>query len=125
MADKIASGSWHEGGPPRREDDSLQDADAHDPGPAPGHDPRETARRAEADRLRARRDNARWSAVVGFALLFAASFSSAFLFGGVGMIVYGVTATILWSARLRKVEGDPWAYDAELDGPDAPDWSRK
>ena len=59
-------------------------------------------RAQKIERLTQRRDNARWSAVVGFALLFGASFSSAFLFGGVGMIVYGVAASMVWSLRLRK-----------------------
>jgi hypothetical protein len=79
---------------------------------------------AEVDRLRARRDNARWSAVVGFGLLFAASFSAAFLFGGVGMMAYGAAASVYWSTRLRKLQGDPWAFDPDLDGPQAPEWSR-
>lgn len=105
MDERIADGAWRD--PPSR---------------APGRD---EARRAQADRLRARRDSARWSAVVGFALLFAASFSSAFLFGGVAMILYGVGAAMVWSRQLRRLEGDPWAYDPELDGPDAPDWSKR
>ena len=103
-ADKIASGAWGES-PPR----------------AP-HRPRPPA--DEVDRLRSRRDNARWSAVVGFGLLFAGSFSSAFLFGGVGMIAYGATASVYWSTRLRKLLGDPWDFDPDLDGPQAPEWSR-
>lgn len=78
----------------------------------------------EVERLTARRDSARWSAVVGFGLLFAASFSTAFLFGGVGMIAYGVVASMYWSTRLRAAKGDPWAYDPDLDGPHAPAWSR-
>lgn len=81
-------------------------------------------RTEQVERLRARRDNARWSAVVGFALLFGASFSAAFIVGGIGMIAYGATASIVWSMRLRKLQGDPWQYDPELDGPEAPDWSR-
>lgn len=104
MAEKIGSGSWHEG-------------------PSPTSDPR-AGRDETIERLTQRRDNARWSAVVGFALLFGASFSSAFLFGGVAMILYGVSASMVWSLRLRKLQGDPWAYDPELDGPSAPDWSR-
>ena len=82
------------------------------------------SREEQVARLRARRDNARWSAVVGFALLFGASFSSAFLVGGVGMIAYGATASVVWELRLRKLQGDPWSYDPELDGPEAPEWSR-
>lgn len=136
MADKIASGAWHEGGPP-----SGDPRPPHDDGdtggrgpqhhePHDGDDPRpltpeERAKRQQADKLRTRRDNARWSAVVGFALMFGASFHSAFLFGGVAMVLYGATASVWWSVQLRKVEGDPWAYDPDLDGPGAPDWARK
>lgn len=83
------------------------------------------ARQDQVDRLRARRDSARWSAVVGFALLFGASFSTAFLVGGLGMLAYGATASVFWSLRLRKLLGDPWSYDPDLDGPEAPDWSRQ
>ena len=100
MADKIAPGAWHESPP--------------DPKPAT----------SEADRLRSRRDNARWSAVVGFVMLFAASFSAAFAAGGVLMIGYGVVASIVWGRKLRKLEGDPWAYDPDLDGPKTPDWKK-
>ncbi|MEK6974790.1 MAG: hypothetical protein AABY18_00445 [Candidatus Thermoplasmatota archaeon] len=85
----------------------------------PRHD-----QQAEVERLRARRDNARWSAVVGFGLLFGASFSSAFLAGGVAMIAYGATVSMYWSWRLRGLQGDPWAFDPDLDGPQAPEWSR-
>ena len=87
--------------------------------------PRRAADPGEADRLRSRRDNARWSAVVGFLLLFGGSFSAAFVAGGVAMIAYGAVASIVWSARLRKVQGDPWAYDPDLDGPAAPTWARE
>lgn len=80
---------------------------------------------AEAERLRAKRDNARWSAVVGFGLLFGAGFSSAFLAGGVAMIAYGASVSVYWSMRLRRLQGDPWAYDPDLDGPQAPAWARE
>ncbi len=84
------------------------------------------ASRAETvARLTAKRDNARWSAVVGFGLLFAASFSTAFVLGGVAMIGYGAAASIYWSRRLHRLKGDPWAYDPDLDGPQAPSWSRE
>lgn len=76
-------------------------------------------------RLTAKRDNARWSAVVGFGLLFAASFSTAFVLGGVAMIGYGATASVYWSRRLLRLKGDPWQFDPDLDGPQAPAWSRE
>ncbi len=80
---------------------------------------------SEAEGLRARRDAARWSAVVGFLLMFGGTFNAAFVIGGLGMVVYGVVASFVWSRRLRRVEGDPWEYDPDLDGPDAPEWARK
>lgn len=83
------------------------------------------SRDEQVARLTARRDNARWSAVLGFALLFAASFSTALLLGGIAMIAYGATASLYWSRRLHRVKGDPWAYDPDLDGPAAPGWSRE
>lgn len=105
MAEKIAGGAWHEGGG----------------GPTGGSDA-ETPRpkepdQVEVDRLTAKRDNARWSAVVGFLMLFGASFLAAFAIGGALMIAYGVAASMYWSRRIRKLKGDPWAYDPELDGP--------
>ena len=117
MADKIAPGSWHVApdGP-----GTGNRAAAGDPGSSAN-----AAQQDEVDRLTARRDSARWSAVVGFALLFAGSFSSAFLFGGVAMIAYGAVASVYWSQRLKKVKGDPWDYDPDLDGPQAPEWARK
>ena len=75
----------------------------------------------EVERLTGKRDNARWSAVVGFVMLFAASFSVAFAVGGVLMILYGASASVFWSRRLARHKGDPWAYDPELDGPGGPD----
>lgn len=85
----------------------------------------EATREAEVERLRSRRDGARWSAVVGFLLMFGGTFSSAFVVGGLGMVAYGVVASFYWSSRLGKVQGDPWEYDPDLDGPGAPDWSRR
>lgn len=105
MAEKLAPGSWRDG--PER------------PRVRPHADP------AEVERLRAKRDSARWSAVVGFALLFGAGFHTGFVVGGVGMIVYGAAASAWWSTRLRKLQGDPWAYDPDLDGPQAPAWARE
>lgn len=83
------------------------------------------SRDEELARLTARRDNARWSAVMGFVLLFAGSFSTALLVGGIGMIAYGATASIYWSRRLHRLKGDPWQYDPDLDGPAAPAWARE
>lgn len=98
MADKLGSGAWHDG-PARR----------------PAVRPRNPQ---EEERLAGKRDNARWSAVVGFIMLFAASFSVGFAVGGVLMILYGASASIYWSRRLAKLKGDPWDYDPDLDGPD-------
>lgn len=102
MADKVAGGAWHEGGPARGP-------------PAPD--------RTEEDRLTSRRDSARWTAAVGFLMLFLARFSIAFATGGVVMVVYGVAASFFWSRRLRRHKGDPWAYDPDLDGPQ--DWRER
>lgn len=110
MADKIAGGSWHEGPP------------AGGPAGSPAVDA-DAAKRAEEDRLTARRDSARWTAVVGFGMMFLASFSVAFATGGVVMVLFGVGGSLYWSRRLRRLKGDPWAYDPELDGPEA-DWRR-
>ncbi len=96
MADKIASGAWHAGGPTKPQEPQEQ--------------------RSEEDRLTSRRDSGRWYAVIGFAMLFAAGFNAGFAIGGVLMIGYGVTASFYWSTKLRRLKGDPWAYDPELDG---------
>jgi hypothetical protein len=109
MADKIASGSWSAGPP-------------SGPGAAPAADGRD---RGEEERLTAKRDNARWTGVVGFAMLFAASFHVGFAIGGMLMAGYGGVASIYWGRRLRKAKGDPWAYDPDLDGPEAADWRRR
>lgn len=101
MAEKMGSGSWHEGTP----------GGATPRGRAPEPD------QVEVDRLTARRDNARWSAVIGFLMLFAASWLTAFAIGGALMILYGTTASFYWSRRIRQLKGDPWAYDPDLDGP--------
>jgi hypothetical protein len=97
MAEKIAPGVWLES-PPSKPTKPEPD-------------------RQEIERLTTRRDNARWSAVVGFVMLFAAGFSTAFAIGGVLMIGYGTVASMYWSRRITKLKGDPWAYDPELDGP--------
>ena len=78
----------------------------------------------EIDRLTTRRDNARWTGVVGFAMLFGGSIHYGIVLGGLLMAGYGAVASIYWGRRLRKAKGDPWAYDPELDGPQAPDWKR-
>lgn len=87
----------------------------HDP-----DDPREdAAKRAETERLTAKRDNARWFVIVGVAMLFAGSLLVQVAIGGVFMVGYGVVASMYWSRRLRRLKGDPWAYDPDLDGPDS------
>lgn len=85
---------------------------AHGPvGPVPEPSP------GEEERLTAKRDNARWTGVVGFAMLFGGSLHYGIVLGGMFMAGYGASASIYWSWRLRKVKGDPWAYDPDLDGP--------
>jgi len=79
----------------------------------------------EATRVTRRRDNARWTAAVGFLLLFAGRFSAGFVVGGMLMAAYGAAASFYWSRRLRKLKGDPWAYDPELDGPRQEEWQRR
>lgn len=118
MAEKLASGAWHEG--PRS-------PDAREPSASPSASPPSTPDgrdRAEEDRLTAKRDNARWTGVVGFAMLFGGSLHYSIVLGGMLMAGYGAVASIYWSRRLRKAKGDPWAYDPDLDGPQAPDWKR-
>ena len=73
---------------------------------------------AELERLTRRRDNARWAAVVGFGMLFAGGILYQIALGGLVMMVYGTAASMYWSRRVRRLKGDPWAYDPELDGPD-------
>ena len=104
MADKIAAGSWHEGA-----------GGGTGPGDSPTVD--DGRDRTEEDRLTAKRDNARWTGVVGFAMLFGGGLHYSIVLGGMCMAAYGAVASIYWSRRLRKVKGDPWAYDPDLDGP--------
>ncbi|MEA3166090.1 MAG: hypothetical protein QOJ26_959 [Thermoplasmata archaeon] len=108
MADKIGPGTWHDGPPPD--------------GDPPAWDGRD---RGEEARLTTKRDNARWTGVVGFAMLFGGAIHYGIVLGGLFMAGYGAVASIYWSRRLRKVKGDPWAYDPELDGPEAADWRRR
>lgn len=98
MAEKIASGAWRESG----------SAPASE-GPAGPRD--------DAERFRARRDNARWNLVVGTGLLFLGGFHVGLAVGGAVMVLYGAAMTLYWGARYRKAKGDPWDYDPELDGP--------
>jgi len=74
----------------------------------------------EVERLTTKRDNARWTGVVGFAMLFGGGLHYSIVLGGMCMAAYGAVASIYWSRRLRKVKGDPWAYDPDLDGPVPP-----
>lgn len=71
----------------------------------------------ELERFTQRRNNGRWTAAVGFAMLFGASILTALLVGGVLMVAYGAGTSLYWSWRIRRIKGDPWAYDPELDGP--------
>jgi len=100
--DKVAAGSWHEA-PAGKAPATVR--------PAP--DP------VEMERLKTRRDSARWNAVVGFGLMFGASFHVGFAIGGAIMTAYGICASFYWGRRLRRLKGDPWAYDPELDGPNS------
>lgn len=78
----------------------------------------------EVSRLTAKRDNARWTAVVGFAMLFGGTLHYGIVLGGMLMAGYGAAASVYWSRRLHRVKGDPWAYDPDLDGPEAVDFKR-
>ncbi len=100
MADKIASGAWHEGGP------------------AASPRPDEEARPAEAERFHQKRDNARWNLVVGVGLMFLGGFHVALAVGGAVMVLYGGATTLYWGAKYRKAKGDPWDHDPDLDGPE-------
>jgi hypothetical protein len=75
---------------------------------------------AELERLTTKRDNGRWLAVVGFAMLFLGGVAYQVALGGLLMLGYGVVVSVYWGARLRKLKGDPWAYDPDLDGPRPP-----
>lgn len=77
----------------------------------------ETAKAAEVERLRERQNNARLTAVLGFGLMFAAYWNVAFAVGGAFTVLGSVAAYIWWGRRIRKVKGDPWDYDPDLDGP--------
>jgi hypothetical protein len=74
----------------------------------------------EEERLTRRRDNARWTAVVGFVMMLGGGFLAQLVFGGMMMLAYGAVASMYWSRRLSKLKGDPWAYDPDLDGPRRP-----
>ncbi len=67
----------------------------------------------QMDRMRSRRDGSRWYAVMGVGMLFAGSFSTAFLVGGVLSLGYGLTAYGYWAWRMKRLY-DPWK-DEELD----------
>ena len=69
------------------------------------------------ERLTTKRDNARWVAAVGVLMLFAGGILVQIALGGLAMMAYGAAASMYWSRRLRRLKGDPWAYDPELDGP--------
>lgn len=73
-----------------------------------------TGQDRERARLRARRDAGVWYAVVGAAMLFVGSLSTAIAIGGVAMIVFGASQYGWWSLRLARTQEDPW-QDPELD----------
>jgi hypothetical protein len=75
------------------------------------------AKREELERLTTKRDNARWVAGVGVLLLFAGGLLVQLALGGLVMMAYGSVASVYWSRRIRRIRGDPWAYDPDLDGP--------
>ena len=95
--EKIAPGAWRDG-----------TSTAARLGPDPN----------EVERLTAKRDNARWNVVVGFALMFGAGFHVGFAIGGAAMALYGIAVSFYWGRRLHRLKGDPWKYDPELDGPE-------
>lgn len=78
-----------------------------------------SAQASEVERLTRRRDNARWAAVVGFGMLFAGGILYQVALGGLAMMAYGAAASVYWSRRIRRLKGDPWDYDPDLDGPNS------
>ena len=73
----------------------------------------------DVERFTRKRDNARWAAVVGFGMLFAGGILYQIALGGLAMMAYGTVASVYWSRRIRRVKGDPWEYDPDLDGPNS------
>lgn len=104
-------------------DGTVPDDWAHAPAQPAGE--REPAPLDDAARFTRNRDGARWTAAIGFLMLFAGRFSVALAAGGLVMAAYGAAASFYWSRRLRKLKGDPWAYDPELDGPEQAEWQRR
>lgn len=89
----------------------------------------EAARDGRIRHLQRRRDGSLAAVGGGIGLMFLGSWNSSLALGGAAMVVVGAPLTLFWGWRLRKMKGDPWAYDPELDGPDParprePDWDR-
>jgi hypothetical protein len=80
--------------------------------PARGVDPQ--------DRLQKRREGALFMLVAGFGLIFMGSWSVQFAIGGAVSVVLGMSGYLYYGYRLRRLKGDPWAYDPDLDGPESP-----
>jgi hypothetical protein len=72
----------------------------------------------EIARARTRRDNARWTVVMGMAMLFGAAFHWALAAGGAAMTMYGGASYVYWSRRMTAMD-DPW-QDEEIDA-----WERE
>ena len=78
------------------------------------------ARVASLEQLQRRRDSALWLLVSGFGLIFLGSWTVQFAVGGAVSVLLGMVGYLYYGIRLRRVKGDPWAYDPELDGPESP-----
>lgn len=71
-------------------------------------------------RLQKRREGALFMLVAGFGLIFMGSWSAQFAVGGAVSVLVGAAGYAYYGMRLRRLKGDPWAYDPELDGPQSP-----
>jgi hypothetical protein len=69
-------------------------------------------------RLTRRRDGSRYTAATGVGMMFMAGWSWQIGVGGALMVLGGLASSAFWSARLRRIKGNPWDYDPEIDGPD-------
>lgn len=80
----------------------------------PTEEARWAALDAEKERLRKKRDDARWYVIMGVALMFTGTVNAYFAVGGALSAVYGSVATLYWGRRLNRVD-NPWEHDPELD----------
>lgn len=74
--------------------------------------------KSDLDNAASKRKSSLGVVALGIGMLFLAGLSVWVAAIGVVIVVGGIASALTWSIRMKRLKGDAWDYDPDLDGPD-------